>query len=200
MPEGRVRRRRGSSIRRSTGPGGRLPEGDGHQARGSLRDARALAEDVERWMADEPVSAWREPCHAAGAAVGCGGNRTAVTAAAVALWPAWSAWRRSLGVQAKANGRLQSRFRLRPSQVGLGRLAKAGCRRATTWRSRRSRRFTPGQRGLPAQGGPVQGAARPALEVGGATSTASSAALLRQRDRSRVAAGAGCVRSSSWPS
>ena len=22
---------------------------------------RALAEDVERWMADEPVSAWREP-------------------------------------------------------------------------------------------------------------------------------------------
>ena len=22
---------------------------------------RALAEDVERWMADEPISAWREP-------------------------------------------------------------------------------------------------------------------------------------------
>ena len=30
-------------------------------ARGPLRHAEALAEDVERWMADEPVSAWREP-------------------------------------------------------------------------------------------------------------------------------------------
>ena len=31
---------------------------------------RALAEDVERWMADEPVTAWREPVVAAGS---CGG-------------------------------------------------------------------------------------------------------------------------------
>ena len=31
---------------------------------------RALADDVERWMADEPVTAWREPLGAAGAAVG----------------------------------------------------------------------------------------------------------------------------------
>ena len=40
---------------------------------------RALADDVERWMADEPVSAWREPLVAAGAAVGAaepdGGHR-----------------------------------------------------------------------------------------------------------------------------
>ena len=28
---------------------------------GPLRLARALAEDIEHWLADEPVSAWREP-------------------------------------------------------------------------------------------------------------------------------------------
>ena len=31
---------------------------------------RALAEDVERWLADEPVTAWREPWSRPGAAVG----------------------------------------------------------------------------------------------------------------------------------
>ena len=32
------------------------------EARGPLRlAAEALAEDIERWMADEPVSAWKEP-------------------------------------------------------------------------------------------------------------------------------------------
>ena len=31
--------------------------------------ARALAEDIERWLADEPVTAWREPLSSAGAAV-----------------------------------------------------------------------------------------------------------------------------------
>ena len=31
---------------------------------------KALADDVERWMADEPVTAWREPWDAAGATVG----------------------------------------------------------------------------------------------------------------------------------
>ena len=46
---------------------------------------RALAEDVERWAADEPVSAWREPF---GRRVRRWGkqNRTMVTAAAVALF------------------------------------------------------------------------------------------------------------------
>jgi serine/threonine-protein kinase len=45
---------------------------------------RALAEDVERWMADEPVSAWREPLSRR-ARRWAKQNRTAVTAAAVAL-------------------------------------------------------------------------------------------------------------------
>ena len=34
----------------------------------------ALAEDIERWMADEPVTAWREPFGAAGPAVGAAGT------------------------------------------------------------------------------------------------------------------------------
>ncbi|MGO9465621.1 MAG: tetratricopeptide repeat protein [Isosphaeraceae bacterium] len=45
---------------------------------------KALAEDIERWMADEPVSAWREPLSRR-ARRWAKRNRTAVTAAAVAL-------------------------------------------------------------------------------------------------------------------
>ncbi len=45
---------------------------------------KALAEDVERWMADEPVSAWREPLSRR-ARRWAKRNRTAVTAAAAAL-------------------------------------------------------------------------------------------------------------------
>jgi serine/threonine-protein kinase len=45
---------------------------------------RALTEDVERWMADEPVSAWREPLSRR-ARRWAKRNRTKVTAAAVAL-------------------------------------------------------------------------------------------------------------------
>ena len=44
------------------GPGSRLPEGDGERSRRTATPScRALADDVERWMADEPVSAWAEP-------------------------------------------------------------------------------------------------------------------------------------------
>ena len=45
---------------------------------------RALVEDVERWMADEPVSAWREP-PIRRARRWARRNRTAVTGAGVAL-------------------------------------------------------------------------------------------------------------------
>jgi tetratricopeptide (TPR) repeat protein len=45
---------------------------------------KALSDDVERWMADEPTSAWREPL-ARRARRWAKRNRTAVTAAAVAL-------------------------------------------------------------------------------------------------------------------
>jgi tRNA A-37 threonylcarbamoyl transferase component Bud32 len=45
---------------------------------------RALAEDIERWMADEPVTAWREPV-ARRLRRWARRNRTAVTGAAVAV-------------------------------------------------------------------------------------------------------------------
>ena len=54
------------------------------EARGPLPDCRALADDVERWMADEPVTACREPL-ARRARRWARRNRTAVTAAAAAL-------------------------------------------------------------------------------------------------------------------
>jgi serine/threonine-protein kinase len=46
--------------------------------------AKALAEDVERWMADEPVSAWREPISRR-VRRWANRNRTAVAMAAVAI-------------------------------------------------------------------------------------------------------------------
>ncbi len=42
--------------------------------------ARALAEEVERWLADEPVQAWREPLFTR-AGAGCGEDRRS--------WPRW---------------------------------------------------------------------------------------------------------------
>ena len=56
--------------------------------------ARALAEDVERWMADEPVSAWREPW-ARRADAGPGGIARGSRPRRWRCWPAWSACRRS---------------------------------------------------------------------------------------------------------
>ena len=46
--------------------------------------AKAVADDLERWMADEPVSAWREPLARRARRWGRR-NRTAVTGAAAAL-------------------------------------------------------------------------------------------------------------------
>src|SRR5262249_38502575 len=46
--------------------------------------ARALAEEIERWMADEPVGAWHEPV-ARRARRGARRNRTAVTGAEAAV-------------------------------------------------------------------------------------------------------------------
>ena len=58
------------------GAGGGLPQGDGDASpRTATRRCRALAEDIERWMADEPVSAWREPWTRQ--AVGAGSRGTA---------------------------------------------------------------------------------------------------------------------------
>ena len=68
--------------------------------------ARALAEDVERWMADEPVSAWREPW-ARRARRWARRHRTGVTAAAVALLAGVVGLSSVLAVQAQANRELK---------------------------------------------------------------------------------------------
>ena len=67
---------------------------------------RALAEDVERWMADEPVTAWREPVSRR-ARRWARRNRTAVTAAAVAVAAGVVGLAAVAAVQARANGQLR---------------------------------------------------------------------------------------------
>ncbi len=66
---------------------------------------RALAEDVERWTADEPVAAWREPLGRR-ACRWAWRNRTPVTAAAVAVVVAAAGLLAVSVVQVEANRRL----------------------------------------------------------------------------------------------
>ena len=66
---------------------------------------RALADDLERWMADEPVSAWREPWSRR-ARRRARRNRTAVTSLAAAVLVALVGTAVVLAVQTQANGRL----------------------------------------------------------------------------------------------
>jgi serine/threonine-protein kinase len=67
---------------------------------------KALADDLDRWMADEPVGAWREPL-ARRARRWARRNRTAVTAAAVAVLVALAGMASVLTVQARANAGLK---------------------------------------------------------------------------------------------
>ena len=67
---------------------------------------RALADDIERWMADEPVSAWREPVSRR-VRRWTQRNRTPVAAVAVALLAGVVGLGAVIGVQARANGLLQ---------------------------------------------------------------------------------------------
>jgi eukaryotic-like serine/threonine-protein kinase len=68
---------------------------------------KALADDIERWMADEPVTAWREPMSRR-ARRWARRNRTPVTAAVVALVAGVVGLTVVAGVQARANGALKS--------------------------------------------------------------------------------------------
>ena len=61
-----------------------LCEGDGLDPENRYATTRALAEDVERWTADEPVTAWREPISARLRRWGRR-NRTVVRAALVTI-------------------------------------------------------------------------------------------------------------------
>jgi eukaryotic-like serine/threonine-protein kinase len=67
---------------------------------------RALADEIERWMADEPVSVWREP-RSRRVRRWTRRHRTAVTAAAVALSAGVVGLAAVLVVQTRANGRLK---------------------------------------------------------------------------------------------
>jgi serine/threonine-protein kinase len=67
---------------------------------------RALAEDIERWMADEPVSAWREP-FARRARRWARRNRTAVSSLAASVLVALAGMASVLAVQARANAGLK---------------------------------------------------------------------------------------------
>jgi serine/threonine-protein kinase len=66
---------------------------------------RALAEDIERWMADEPVSAWREPMSRR-VLRWLTRHRTGVTAAGAAVLMALAGTGAVLAVQTRANAEL----------------------------------------------------------------------------------------------
>ncbi len=67
---------------------------------------RAMAEDLERWLADEPVTAWREP-FSQRARRWARRNRTAVVSLAASVLVALAGTAAVLAVQTQANGRLK---------------------------------------------------------------------------------------------
>jgi serine/threonine protein kinase len=77
---------------------------------GRYASAHALAEDLERWSADEPVSAWREPW-ARRARRWARRNRSLVTAASAAVLMAVVGLSAVLAVQARANTALDAKNR-----------------------------------------------------------------------------------------
>ena len=133
---------------------------------------RALAEDIERWAADEPVSAWREPISRR-VRRWANRNRTAVASVAVALMAGVVGLSAVLVVQtqAKAEHRAGARARDagRAPLLARGEYQSAGSLRA----GREGDQDLPHrrQRGHVAQERPVQGAADEALEGGGRLST-----------------------------
>ena len=105
-PAGRRSRRPERSTRRSTGRW-RPSASRRWRLRPEDRYAspRALADDIERWMADEPVTAWREPL-ARRARRWSRRNRTAVTAVAAAGAAALVGLAVVLAIQAEGARRL----------------------------------------------------------------------------------------------
>ena len=90
------------------GARGRLPQGDGPGPGGPLRHAQGPGEDVERWMADEPVAAYPEPWTRT-LTRWLARHRTGVTAVGAAMLVALAGLVAVLGVQAKANGQLTAK-------------------------------------------------------------------------------------------
>ena len=103
---------------------------------------KVLADDLERWMADEPVTAWREPLSPR-ARRWARRNRTAVTAALVALVAGLVGLGAVATVQARANGDLRA-ANTEVKRVNSDLAAeKARVQEPTNWRWTRSRPFTP---------------------------------------------------------
>jgi eukaryotic-like serine/threonine-protein kinase len=78
-----------------------------NQAQDRYATPKALADDLERWMADEPVTAWNEPVTRR-IVRWLSRRRTAVTAAAAAVLAGVVGLLAVLGVQSAANSRLSS--------------------------------------------------------------------------------------------
>ncbi len=76
------------------------------QAEHRYPTAKSLADDLDRWMADEPVRAWREPLSRQ-VLRWCRRNRTAVTALAASVLVALAGTGAVLAVQTRAKDRLQ---------------------------------------------------------------------------------------------
>ncbi len=70
------------------------------------RSPKALSDDLDRWMADEPVSAWQEPLSRR-ARRWARRHRTGVTAAAIAVLVALAGTAAVLAVQTRANRELK---------------------------------------------------------------------------------------------
>ena len=87
--------------------------------------ARALAEDIEHWLADEPVSAWREPWPVR-ARRWAKRHRTAVAAAVVALLAGVV----GLGAVAGVQGRAANDQAERPPTRAKAAVALAEARKA----------------------------------------------------------------------
>jgi serine/threonine-protein kinase len=95
-----------------------LKQADRHQT------PRALADDVEHWLADEPVSAWREPLFSR-AQRWARRNRTVVTGAAAVALVGLAGLAAVVGVQARSNDLLrkagaETRVSLRRAEAALG--------------------------------------------------------------------------------
>ena len=76
-----------------------------HQPADRYATPRALADDIERWAADEPVSAWREPFSRRARRWGRR-NRTAVSSLAASVLVALAGMAAVLTVQGRANAGL----------------------------------------------------------------------------------------------
>ena len=146
---------------------------------------RALADDVERWMADEPVSAWAEPWTRK-LSRWLTRHRTAVTGAAAALLAGVVGLSAVLAVQARANASLADKnTALLVANAKIEARYNLAVEAIKTFHTGVSEDFLLKEEKFKA-------AARPALEIGRGL-LRQARRFARQGDRHRLAAGPGAV-------